>query len=327
MKSSRDLIKIYRYYDYKRKNIKMKKTILTVFLICFACANFYTQSVDESLESLSKNMASWLQESTMTLNTTADAHIGKVVPSIPPHFQVGFSASTTIIDTAPISNAAAAINAEAEKNGDTSFASFPKFGKVFVMPTYSINLRFGGFYLPFDIGLFGTFTIPPQGVKFGFQNSNINAKQMNLGVDIRYAILQGKNAWPKLSVGFGYFYNSHEYTFSASAGETNETSIGLNFKMHTIYAQLQISKQFSFLLPYVGVRASLSKVDNEYSYETIATESQSQKVNNNFDIKEVQPQIYAGLGFMIPYSQITLNGAYNPRRNQWSVSIHAGFRL
>lgn len=301
----------------------MKKKLLTIVFVCFACANFYAQStVEDSMVSFTKNMASWVQENSMTLNTTPDAYIGKIIPSIPPHFQIGLSAATSIIDTAPILNAASAL-----KSKSNSATDFPSIGKVFIMPTYSINLRFGGFYLPFDIGLFGTFTLPPQGANFSFKNSNLTVKQINFGADIRYAILQGKNAWPKISIGFGYIYNNHSYEFKATSGETSETVFGTNMSMHTIYAQLQISKQFSFLLPYAGVRAALSKTDNKYTYRIADTEAQSENVSNNFDIKEIQPQIYAGLGFMIPYSQVTLNGAYNPRRNQFSVSVHASFRL
>lgn len=295
----------------------MKKKLLTVVFICFVYANFYAQSTaNESLKSFTNSMASWIQENSMTLNTTADAYIGKIVPSIPPHFQVGLSFATTIIDTAPISKAAESIKAG---NGNIGF------GKVFIMPTYSINLRFGGFYLPFDIGLFGTFTLPPQGSNFNFGNSTVSVNQMNLGFDIRYAISEGKKEWPKISIGIGYFYNRHSYEFGIASSGT-KTSFGTNLGMHTLYVQLQASKQFSFLLPYLGIRAALSKTDNEYFYSTGAAKTTT-STNTNFDIKEIQPQIYAGLGFMIPYSQVTLNGAYNPRRNQFSVSVHASFRL
>lgn len=301
----------------------MKKNFFIYLALIFASMVLFAAEPHDSLEKFTENTSALAQESTLALNTTASSFIGTVFPSIPPHFQFGLSFSGTIMETEHLTKAVKAI-----KDSDTTgtAAKLPDLVPLFVLPSYAVNLRLGGFYLPFDIGVSASFSVPPGGADFNLHDASVYARVINTGADLRYGILHDKKNLPDVSLGVGFAYNNHEYKFGATENNKS-TSIKINLNTNILYGQMQISKRFAFLLPYVGARAFFANTNNRYSYSIKDNSEISKTADTPYSFETVQPQIYFGTGFMLPSSQITLNGSYNFLRSLWTVSLHGGFRL
>ncbi|MDR2864887.1 MAG: hypothetical protein LBV68_04675 [Spirochaetaceae bacterium] len=123
----------------------------------------------------------------------SDAYIG----NLPFHFGGGVSFGTITMDKGPFVKEAANLGANTSKidpgGGD--------FDKTFI-PAYVLDLRFGGFGLPFDVG-----------GKIGYlwkvedwKNSNFGLNFIIAGCDIRFAVLKGGPVLPKVSIGLGFNY-------------------------------------------------------------------------------------------------------------------------
>ncbi|MBQ9238096.1 MAG: hypothetical protein IJ191_02085 [Treponema sp.] len=288
-----------------------------------------TSALNDKMGSALDTISNAVTEATSQMNLTAEAYIGKLFPSLPAHFMVGLSASTTIIDMNPLKDAIV--------TGGVDSASVSGVPHTLVLPAWAIQARLGGIVLPFDIGGFVSFSIPISGLSIDLSKMSdaqikMIIKNTSAGLDLRYAILQGKGRWPKISLGGGYFYVNKNYTFAIADGD-NSLDTTFTIKTHALYVQMQISKQFAFIAPYLGARALFTKEANSFSWDAHIESStpkdyaDTASFGHNFEASRVQPQIFAGIGFLPPFGQITLGCQYNPRLNLWTVSVHGGFRM
>lgn len=344
----------------------MNKTrlICALFLVFAAVIPAFSDesTISSYLGDFTTNLTEVIPENTTQLSVWPDAYIGKFLPSVPPHFGFGLSISGTLMDTSQLSGAINDITSTMQSGvtaaSDAFNITLPTLFSIpdkFVMPVYSVNARIGGFILPFDIGVFGSYAYLD---KLTYSDFTGNIDYLSLGADVRYALYEGNVLLPKISLGTGYIFARQKLGFNLSKSYqgsytdpdtsttyngtvvgSSATSVYVN--TNTLYAQLQVSKKLLFLVPYAGVRAVLTYSTSGYSFSYLSTitdagngtatiaQSNSSKsyATNGFDFANLQPQIYAGLGFNAPFSQFTLNACWNPRNNLWSASFNSCFKL
>ena len=232
-------------------------------------------------------------------NVWADAYIGKLFPSLPPHFGVGISLGGTKMDMTGLKDAATAfegmINDFVPDSGDSSITDqlkgtvdFGSIPDIFVMPTVSIDARIGGIFLPFDIGISAMMTNPslfsvdlsdPNSLTsmsapmnfnaFGFNGS---ADYLTLGIDIRYCVLDGGVILPKVSVGAGY--NITKGSFGISSDKSGvDANMNLSFNTQVIYVQAEVSKSIMIATVFGGARALVSNTSTSWAWNINGTKS------------------------------------------------------
>ncbi len=247
------------------------------------------KTVNEGMDDFAKQLSVAVPQAATQQNVWADAYIGKAFPSVPPHVGGGFNLGLTHIDTTGIASAAKALNIDNVENS-------------YYFPTFTADIRIGGILLPFDFdiavmktGKISTDKIP---------GANLDVDFLTVGADFRYAVIDGGLVMPKLSVGMGYFYNQGSFGCDSNYAKAN-----VDYKIHTMYAQVQLSKQILMLTPFVGLRGLVSKHENDWSWDIkdqTAVEAMTlvgkptggagSVKSDLFDFNAVQPQIYAGLG-------------------------------
>ena len=277
----------------------MKKKFLlavtAVFLLIshnvFSTEPTQDEQIDAAVSTALNTMVNTTPESSLMLLTQSDAFIGKLFPSIPPHFAVGASFSGTLINTTDITNAGnlmlEAINAQFSLSNyipeELSFIPLPEFTlpEKLPLPTAAVSARLGGFVIPFDIGLMGIATIPNVLDDVTLDTYNMKYNFMTLGADVRFALYEGGLIMPKISLGVGYIFSKQEYSFSASKSEIfydeehpsvcigdyeSYANMDLAFKTHTFFTQIQISKKIFFMTPYAGIRVRFTMSESGYSW-------------------------------------------------------------
>ena len=320
-----------------------------------------TADIDKAFESLTGTLTEVVPESTIQLGVWSDAYIGKLFPSLPPHFGAGVSAGGTFIETKPLSNAIGTIITEINSHaaGATTDFNFTVRDQI-PLPSASVHARIGGFVLPFDIGIYGAY-LDLNTLKFEDFTGTVN--YYTIGADIRYAIMKGSTTLPKLSVGAGYIRTHLALSMTgASKYNADLTSYGIpgittvpitanadtntSFDLNTIFVQAQISKKFLILTPYAGVRAYVtsSKSHYDYSYSTAyehggtlyhvphpdARGSSSGDYGTddfNFDWNNIRPQLYAGLGLNLLFINCTVGGSWNMRNNLLSANVNVCIKI
>lgn len=183
---------------------------------------------------------------------------------------------------------------------------------------FTADLRLGGVILPFDfdIAVIKTGTLSTS--QFG---ADLSVDLFTIGMDVRYALFEGGIVMPKLSVGGGYFYNQGTFEVDSDYAEAD-----IDYKVHTLYLQAQVSKTFLFITPFLGLRGLVSKSDNswDWSYnETYAgaiqtaassagitglkTRDSGSYTKSSFDFNAIQPQIFGGVGIRFFVVDFTLS--------------------
>ena len=320
-----------------------------------------TADIDKAFESLTGTLTEVVPESTIQLGVWSDAYIGKLFPSLPPHFGAGVSAEGTFIETKPLSNAIGTIITEINSHaaGATTDFNFTVPDQI-PLPSASVHARIGGFVLPFDIGIYGAY-LDLNTLKFEDFTGTVN--YYTIGADIRYAIMKGSTTLPKLSVGAGYIRTHLALSMTgASKYNADLTSYGIpgittvpitanadtntSFDLNTIFVQAQISKKFLILTPYAGVRAYVtsSKSHYDYSYSTAyehggtlhpvphadASGASSRDYGTddfNFGWNNIRPQLYAGLGLNLLFINCTVGGSWNMRNNLLSANVNVCIKI
>jgi hypothetical protein len=238
------------------------KRFVVILVVLFAASGAFATSFSfiqfqSAFQDFANGAASALPlESSVGLNWS-DAYIGQF-----PHLGIGVTAGAATIPYSAVNKAVSAFQGSLPSN--LSFLS--SIG--IPLPAYTIDVRIGGFILPFDIGLkFGY--LPPN-----FFSSSFSADYLLVGGDIRYALLKDSGSTPGLSVGVGYTYmrgyvslpgvlgHSVQVTSVQLPDGTNYpisfTDPKLDFLWNTsvIDAKVQLSKSFFIITPYVGLGAS-----------------------------------------------------------------------
>ena len=292
--------------------MKKTKTLAAAFaVIALASASLYAADykipisedkkteIANGLNAFAGNILVAAPQAATQQNVWADAYIGKLFPSLPPHFGVGISLGGTKMDMTGLKDAATAfegmINDFVPDSGDNSITDQLKgtvdFGSIpdtFVMPTVSIDARIGGIFLPFDIGISAMMTNPslfsvdlsdPNSLTsmsapmtfnaFGFNGS---ADYLTLGIDVRYCVLDGGVILPKVSVGAGY--NITKGSFGISSDKSGvDANMNLSFNTQVIYVQAEVSKSIMIATVFGGARALVSNTSTSWAWNINGTKS------------------------------------------------------
>ena len=338
-----------------RNLFKSLSVLAAVFLVSTASVFGTSADIDKAFESFTDKMTEVLPETTTQLGVWSDAYIGKLFPSAPPHFGVGVTVAGTFINTEEFSSTVETIVNEINGKAPGASQDFNfSIPNTIPLPAYSINVRIGGIILPFDVGVYGSY-LKVNSLKFEDFTGAIT--YYSFGGDIRYAVVKGSTLLPKISVGAGYIYThmalgaegSSTYTSDLSAHGLSSTSsvtanadMNTNFDLHTLFAQVQVSKKFFILTPYAGIRAYVTSSKSHYDYtysSTYEAGALSGDVPNGsggdehdynsdgFAWGKIQPQLYGGLGLNIFFFDCTLGGCWNPRNNLWSANVSARLKL
>ena len=240
----------------------MKRLIVVLVLVLSAGALF-AQTIPSfavfqgAIQGFANSVASALPlESSVGLNWS-DANVGQF-----PHLGIGFTVGAATLPYSSIQNTISTFGGSIpSKLSFLSSIGIP-------VPAYTVDVRIGGFILPFDVGLkFGY--VPSGALSVG----NFNADYLLLGGDFRYSVLQDNGLSPGLSVGIGYTYmrgnvsipgvlggttTIQNVTFGGNTYNIGFTNPSLDFFWNTsvIDAKIQLSKTLFIITPYIGLGAS-----------------------------------------------------------------------
>jgi len=245
------------------------KRFVVVLLILLAASGVFAQSYSFSqfqtaFQDFATGTASALPlDSSVGLNWS-DAYIGQLL-DMPPHFGIGVTAGAATIPFSAVNKTITAFGGSLPS--ELSFLS--SWG--IPLPAYTIDVRIGGFVLPFDIGL--KFGYLPSNSLSNFGINAFSADYLLAGADVRYAILKDSGVSPGLSVGIGYTYlrgnaslpgvlnGAIDITSVSFGGTTHKLSFtnpSLAFSWNTSVIDLkaQLSKTFFIITPFVGAGVS-----------------------------------------------------------------------
>jgi len=238
------------------------KRLLIVLALALATGSLFAQIPDFNafkgdVQTFASSIAASLPlESSVGLDWS-DSYIGQF-----PHFGIGLTVGGATI---PFSAVKTLVT---DFGGSVSgFSSFQSIGVP--VPAYTLDVRIGGFVLPFDIGL--KFGYLPEGA---FSTSSVKADYLLVGGDVRYGLVKEAGLIPAISVGLGYTYMRGNVSVPTNAGSVTLGPVSglpsggthtftfqsptLNFFWNTnvIDARVQVSKNLFIITPYVGLGAA-----------------------------------------------------------------------
>ncbi|MBQ8013662.1 MAG: hypothetical protein IJ257_04600 [Treponema sp.] len=290
-------------------------------------ADSYISTFNSGLDDFSSELGFSVPQAAVQQNVYAEAFIGKVFPSVPPHFAVGINAGMTHLNTSALAKAASKLGISGVKDD-------------FFFPVFNADLRIGGVFLPFDVG-FSFMTLDVS--KLNSMDVDFTAEFLTFAFDARYALLEDGLALPAVSVGLGYSLNK------GSFGATNDKAEAMvDYNVHTLYAQVQVSKTLNIpvvkigFTPFLGLRGVISNYDNDWSWKfkgdyeaamnTAGLSSSGKGTASSDGFGGFQPQIYGGLGFNFVFVQVTASICADLRHlggdsSLWSGAMSIRFKM
>jgi hypothetical protein len=324
----------------------MRKTeqiaVIAVLLVLLVSSLAFSQTVDlKELQNKAENFSDSLAKSlpfnaALGLNWS-DAYIGKLLPSIPPHFGVGASFGFTTIDMAVAGDLA----------GILGF-SIPLDTKKLMLPMYAGEVRLGGLFLPFDVGVKAG-VLPA----VGLWGSDIDTSYTLVGADLRYALTEGGVILPKISVGLGFNYlkggletsveKTMNYSFDTGSLSVANPEVNLFWETKVLDFKVQLSKSIFIITPYLGLGASYGWSEAGYEAEapiTASTGSLSDaqayldnttigdnKISSTIKVNGFSARLFGGLSVNLMVFKLDLTGLYNFRDSNYGLSFGARFQL
>jgi hypothetical protein len=302
----------------------MKRPALVLVLVLIAATGLFAQTIpnfaafQSAIQDFASGAASALPlESSVGLNWS-DANVGQF-----PHFGIGLTVGAATIPYSAIQNAIS-------KFGGTIPSNLNYLSKIGIpVPAYTVDVRIGGFILPFDIGLkFGY--LPPNALSIG----NFSADYLLLGGDVRYAVLKDSGFTPGLSIGVGYTYmrgnvfipgvlsgttTIQSVTFGGNTYDIGFTNPSLNFFWNTnvIDAKVQLSKSLFIITPYIGLGLSYGISNAGGGMQSALTLGGSPPTQTQID------QMNAALG--TNYSNSNQVFGINAGANGFATRVFGGF--
>ena len=297
--------------------------------------------IQRGVADFSKNLAISLPLNASLGMNWADAYIGKLFPSLPPHFGVGVSFGVSSMEMSVMKELA-----------DNLGSKLPFNSKKMILPAYTGEARIGGFFIPFDFG-----------VKFGYLppikiwGTDMDANFMLIGADIRYAILDGKSkpVVPNISLGVGFNYlkgsvggkagASKDIAFDIYNIHLTQPEVNLEWKTMVLDVKLQLSKTILILTPYIGAGMSYAKSSSGYSVDAIVSGdvsrikgylSQNGLADMDVDTSGISSivtdkafnfRVYGGLALNMVAFKLDLTGLYSIRDNNFGASVGFRFQL
>ena len=337
--------------------------VIVVVLLVFASYGAFAQAFSfaqfqTAFQDFANGAASALPlDSSVGLNWS-DAYIGQLLDA-PPHFGIGVTVGAATIPYSAVSNAMNAFGVSLPSNLNfLSSIGLP-------LPAYTVDVRIGGFILPFDIGL--KFGYLPQNGLASFGISSFKMDYLIVGGDIRYALMKDSGFSPGLSVGIGYTYMRGEASlpnvFGGGVTVSNVTfpdnsvhSLGfsnpnLDFLWNTsvIDLKVQLSKNLFIITPYIGLGASygISNAGGGMSANMTvdgspATQSQIDQINqatgSNYTLQNpgfavkasangFSTRVFGGLSFNIFILKLGLGAEYEFLSGSFAGMANARIQL
>lgn len=299
-----------------------KKLIVTVFsVVCFfflLISPLYGQTealdkgkanITEHMNEFSNSLLPVIPNVSLQQGVWPDAYIGKVFPGFPPHLGGGVTAGFATVKTTALKDAI-------KEMEDALSVKFPTLRETFLFPTITIDAKVGGLFLPFDIGL-SVMKIPRLSLsKLG---APVTVDFFTVGGSFRYAILQGNVVLPQLSIGLGGYY-SKGYI---NVGATDGSYINTNFDSKIFFLETQLSKQFLFVTPFIGLRLAVSQANVSWDIKAASytlAGGASYDFNKNF-AESIQPSLFGGVGFNFLFFQTTLAASFDMRYKVWGANL------
>jgi hypothetical protein len=270
----------------------------------------FSDKIDGVAQDLGKTM---ITNAGFGLNWS-DAYIGQLL-GLPPHFGIGASVSFTAVPASKIDP----VYKEFDSAGILDSANLPV--NFLPLPAVAGEIRIGGFFLPFDIGI-KALPLPT------IDRGDLKLKYTMVGGDLRYALMQGKGLSPAISIGVGFTYTDFSLLSTSVGNDTvldlSEMASGysgygtgsrikitapdLDFAMKntTMDFKVQISKKLFIITPYLGLGLS-------YGWSTVdfGANSRIQYSNDGTTYADLTPQQIADIkgftGIDIPSDSSSLN--------------------
>ncbi len=269
------------------------------------------KTVVNGLNDLTDVMTDVIPNAQLQQNVWADAWIGHILPK--PNFGFGVNAGVSKLKLDSLKSA-----------GDALGMDMSGVPSTMVFPVATVDLRVGGFFLPFDVG----FTIS------GLDTSKIGALDkaispayfdfFTIGGDIRYAVLKGGAILPKVSVGLGVYHMSGHI-----GAEKDGSAAEMDFSATTLSLSAQVSKKLVFFVPFAGARVMFTS--SSVNWKAKANWAKILKTNSNIQnaidygilpthfsggtdkglFEHVRPVLYGGFAFDLAVIDITLSGSYD----------------
>lgn len=299
----------------------MKKILTALVLALFSAAafakTFTAADANACLNGLAASLQKSLPNAAAQQNVYSQAWIGKLFPSTPPHFAVGIEAGVAKLDLEPLADF-------------SEIFGIKGLPKSFVYPTLTANFRVGGFFLPFDFGFSCMYMNFPN---LRAATDGFGIKFFNIGADVRYAILKGEGAWPQLSLGFGYYYIDGRISL-----DKDGVGAGIDYKCHTLFGQIQLSKTFVFFTPFVGFRGIFAKNGADWSWSVnderissaasyVGAETSGRGTKNSNFGENFIPQVYGGFGLKISFFALNLAASYDFKNSIWGGDLSLRFQM
>jgi len=277
--------------------------------------------LQSNVDSFSKDMSEALPfYSTIGLNWS-DAYIGSF-----PHFGVGFSGGLTTMRNESINKMMNLFGMPLPN--DLPLVS----SKNFPLPAYSVDTRIGLPVIPVDIG-----------IKIGYLPENmleslldVGIKNLLIGADVRYVIVNSKVLPMRLSAGLGFNYLSGGISKTFSTLEIKDKTdtiinatapkVELIWKTTVIEFKMQASFPYKILTPYAGAGISYAWSRAGYIVSDLSSIGEDKKrklkelgvkdvSNESFEaiIKDngINTRVFGGFSFNLAYVRLDLTGMYD----------------
>lgn len=292
------------------------------FLSLFAAATLFSafaqdlafDKVSSGMDGFALSLEKAIPNAAVQQNVYADAWIGKFFPSAPPHFGVGAEFGVAKFDLSPLKDVA-------------NIFGISAVPKTFIFPTFTANARIGGLILPFDVGLsFMYIDLSKLRLIDG-----IGVNYFNVGGDFRWAIFKGESAFPKLSVGGGFYLTKGGFSFEKDGFNTS-----LDYCVKTAFFSAQISKKFIFFTPYAGFRGIFSDSDIKWNWQVTSELASASKYNGARAVSGTKssgffnsfiPQVFGGFGLDISMIALNFGASWDFKNSIWAADVSIRFQL
>jgi hypothetical protein len=317
--------------------------------------------LQDGMQGFSKGLVDSLPFNAATGLNWSDAYIGKLFPSLPPHFGIGVSAGLTSMKMDGFTELLNVFNADALG----SLAFMP-------LPAYAAEARIGGVFLPFDLGFkFGFF---PAGTSFFVDNMTFNYTLV--GGSLRFAPLELLLAdsmlllvLPNISLGIGVNHlkggisdiavgNGMNFSFTLGqntyALALDQPKLGLSWETTALDFTLQVSKSLFIITPYIGLGLSSATSKAGYGVTTKVTYTENgteqpletaglaeklgeaglggidvsaNGLESIIENKGMSFRAFGGFSFNLAVLRFDITGMFNLLDQNWGVSFGTRFQL
>jgi opacity protein-like surface antigen len=326
---------------------KHKMMIIAAILVAAVSMSGFCQTptdlkkVQEGVAEFSENLSKSLGfNSALGLNWS-DAYIGKLIPSVPPHFGVGGMFGFTTMNMPAIKTLASYFGYSMPFDTDKMF-----------LPAYAVEARAGGLFLPFDVGFKFGYLAPGE-----LWGTNLKVNYLLVGGDIRYALLD-KPILPKVSIGVGINHMSGGlgakvgspvvFSYGTDNITVDAPDIGLKWETTSLDFKAQVSFSVLVLTPYIGigggyawskagyeVTSNITTTGSTLDPDTINAYLRAQGVDtvdvntagisSIIDNNAAHCRLFGGISFNIAVVRIDVTGLYNLIDSNFGGSL--GLRL